>query len=111
MGKKSKQKVTANVAYGFFGTELPLTVELCGRIVDNGFPCLGVLYRPQPDQLYCYECGAAADHENPVKRAAPVKYIRTDKMSEMVNRRLNTLTDMANVVETIRYVLRNGRMP
>ena len=35
---------------------LPATVELCIRNRD-GHPCLGVIYRPQPDVIYCPKCG------------------------------------------------------
>ncbi|MCI0371241.1 MAG: hypothetical protein L0214_07630 [candidate division NC10 bacterium] len=61
--------------------ELPLLVELCGRIIENGMPCYGVLYRPQPGQVYCYKCGATATNEDERKRPRPVEYVRVDKMS------------------------------
>jgi hypothetical protein len=37
-------------------TVLPPTIELCTRPRD-GHPCLGRIYRPQPDVIYCPDCG------------------------------------------------------
>jgi hypothetical protein len=40
------------------GSKLPAQLEICTRILD-GLPCLGVLYRPTPETVYCYRCGGA----------------------------------------------------
>lgn len=37
-------------------SELPARLEICARDRD-GTPCLGVLYRPTPETVYCYRCG------------------------------------------------------
>jgi hypothetical protein len=40
-------------------THLPDSVELCARLRE-GHPCLGVVYRPQPDVAICGRCGDRA---------------------------------------------------
>jgi len=50
------------------GREAPETVELCVRNQD-GFPCLGVIYRLEPDgRIYCPRCGGNAPGAIYVKR-------------------------------------------
>jgi hypothetical protein len=36
--------------------EFPARLEVCTRDLD-GVHCLGVLYRPTPDTVYCFRCG------------------------------------------------------
>lgn len=37
-------------------TIMPFTLEICQRI-RFGHPCMGRIYRPQPDVIYCPSCG------------------------------------------------------
>jgi hypothetical protein len=39
--------------------QLPDFVELCARLRD-GWPCLGMVYRPQPNVAICGRCGDRA---------------------------------------------------
>jgi hypothetical protein len=36
---------------------MPDRLEVCARVLDAR-RCLGVLYRPQPDLVYCRACGS-----------------------------------------------------
>src|SRR5262245_22876420 len=45
--------------YPMTSTAMPPTVELCARLRE-GKPCLGRVYRGQPDEPYCRQCGATA---------------------------------------------------
>ena len=50
------------------GPEAPGTVELCVRNKD-GFPCLGVIHRLEPDgRIYCTRCSGNARGAIYVKR-------------------------------------------
>ena len=51
---------------------MPEAVELCARVLD-GHRCLGVIFRPQPDRVYCIKCGG---------RVAGVRYTRAPQDGE-----------------------------